>query len=92
MSFYNTTKLKGEELKQAINKADNQAEKVLLVYKNSSNNKLSASEVFNRLNINCPITSIRRAISGLKQAGKLLRLNEMRIGNYGKSEHYYKLI
>lgn len=40
---------------------------------------------------NTPRWSIRRAVSNLKSTGHLIKTNERRLGDYGRSEHYYKL-
>ncbi len=93
-NFHNTIRLQGEKLQHQIQKCKNQEEAVLLIFKKHSKNKdkFTASEIFTILNINSPITSIRRAISNLKHAQKLHKLNETKKGIYGMPEHYYKLV
>lgn len=86
--YHNTTNLDLFTVEQKKKECISQEEKVLKVFKNAP--KLSASEVYNKLNTASPITSIRRAISNLKKQGKLLRLDEFKIGLYGSPEHYYK--
>jgi hypothetical protein len=41
--------------------------------------------------LNCPITSIRRAMTNLSDNGKLEKTNEFVMGNYGKKEHLWQL-
>ena len=38
-----------------------------------------------------PLTSIRRAIHTLTESGKLTKTTELRMGNYGKNEHVWRL-
>ena len=38
-----------------------------------------------------PITSIRRALSTLTDAGKLTKTNKLRKGMYGKKEHIWRI-
>ena len=38
-----------------------------------------------------PLTSIRRAISNLTDNGKLMKLERMVMGNYGKKVHTWRL-
>ena len=40
--------------------------------------------------LKAPITSIRRAISTLTDAGKLTKTNKLRGGKYNKNEHVWK--
>ena len=47
--------------------------------------------VLNELNLNCPITSIRRAITNLTDAGKIIKTDQYVKGNYGKLEHLWEL-
>ena len=39
--------------------------------------------------LNCPITSIRRAMTNLSDDGKLEKTKEYVVGNYGKKEHLW---
>ena len=52
---------------------------------------LSPSMVLSLAELNCPITSIRRAMTNLSDDGKLEKTNDFVMGNYGKREHLWCL-
>lgn len=55
--------------------------------------QLTASECYQMYNINyVPLTSIRRAISNLKNKGKLVITNLKKVGLYGRPECVYQLV
>lgn len=89
MSYYNTTNESGATLKNNVEKAKSQEEKLLEHFYNfvwGFNPSLlhSAFESY-------PITSIRRALTNLTKQGKLIKTYEKRIGMYGRSEYVWKL-
>jgi len=95
--FYNTTQEIGESLKackRAVNKQEKEVlvefEKVIAMYP-SLNNVMSPSEVHEKLP-QCPITSIRRAITNLTEAGYLRKTNVKIISPWGRREHCWELI
>tara|TARA_R100000742_G_C4191928_1_gene23737 strand:- start:194 stop:409 length:216 start_codon:yes stop_codon:yes gene_type:complete len=53
---------------------------------------LSPSMVLKQLNLNCPLTSVRRAMTNLTTDGKLFKTNSFVIGDYAKPEHLWELI
>lgn len=91
--YYNTTNMKGPELKSAQDKARTQEQDVYeILY--LSNRPLGASEVMERLNHfnkRPPITSVRRAISNLKASGLVERAEHQIIGPYGRREYSWTL-
>ena len=103
MSYHNTTNLQGEELKKAKRDALNQEESIIDIFEHltfvyGKEQFLTPSRVASqwinplRHRTYCPpITSIRRAITGLTKKGKLEKTNIMDEGRYGKLEHSWKL-
>jgi hypothetical protein len=90
MSYYNTTKIKGYELIAYKKRAESQESLVyncFLDYKKP----LSPSMILYKLGLNCPITSIRRAVTNLTLDNKLIKTNDTTRGIYGKPEHLWRL-
>ena len=52
---------------------------------------LSPSMVLSLAELNCPITSIRRAMTNLSNEGKLIKTDVKMEGMYGKQEHLWCL-
>ena len=93
MSFYNTISLKGDELKEAEEKAETQEDKVLDFFQRHSRWHYTPWEVRRLVfaGSNVPITSVRRAINNLTDAGKLEKTDEKRVGPYGKPSYAWAL-
>lgn len=93
MSYYNTTGLAGQPLAESIAAAANQETAILTIYR-SACRPMSPSDVLaicERAGRRWPLTSIRRAITGLTGEGLLERLDLQRAGLYGKPEHLWRL-
>ena len=90
MSYFNTTNEKGEELKESHNKASTQ-EQLIFSYFQTFGQPLSPSMVLTKLKLNCPITSVRRAITNLTEDNKIIKTDEKVKGLYGKPEHLWRL-
>lgn len=94
--YYNTTSLFGEELQAEVANAETQDELVMDVFK-ALKMPLSPSLVYrfliNRKFISdrTPITSIRRAITNMAQAGLIVKTGTKVVGIYGKKENQWKL-
>jgi hypothetical protein len=81
---------KGPELAESTKKAKTQEAQLLQMYR--MNRQLSASQAWKLYpGKNTPITSIRRGISNLCNAGKLVKTDQMVMGIFGKKEHLYKI-
>jgi len=91
-TYYNTTKLQGNDLELAEKKALTQEQKVLFVFQKQKK-PLSASQVQNLIDPIgfSPITSYRRAITNLMKLGYLQKTEKKIIGKYGRPEYQYKL-
>ena len=90
MSYYNTTSEKGQELKNSHSRARTQEEKVYSFFL-TYGQPLSPSMVLDKLNLNCPITSVRRAMTNLTLDSKIIKTDDKVKGIYGKSEHLWRL-
>ena len=90
-TFYNTTNIKGEELKVSKEKAIKQD--VLIYNQLPQNTEFSAWTILTNLKLplNTPITSVRRALNSLEAQGKIEKFGK-RKGALGKTENTYKLI
>ena len=101
MSYYNTTKEKGETLKTSRKKALTQDEEVLQCFQKFSELGLTPErclrhfKIMEDLNDNrwrlTPITSIRRSFSNLKNKGLIRKTDVLIKGDYGKNVHLWKL-
>ena len=72
MTYYNTTKLEGEDLEEAFLSAKKQDEKILALFRLEDsigcNTKFTPSEVYEMTSaMHWPITSIRRSINTLSK-------------------------
>ena len=90
MTFYNTIEETGEELADSHSKAKTQEEKIYAYFLNC-NQPLSPTMVLEQLGLNCPLTSVRRAMTNLTIGGKIVKTDEYVKGNYGKHEHLWEL-
>lgn len=87
-SFYNTIGLTGEDLKQAVIRAENQDEAIYLIYKTGK--PYSPSQIhrlMEKAGKTLPITSVRRSITNLTKSGKLVKTELMVEGLYKLPEH-----
>lgn len=91
MKYYNTTHETGNDLKEFISKASTQDQRVLDIFKRHKE-EYSASQLWHMLTRDCPLTSIRRSLSNLKNKGAIVKTNNKIIGIYGRNEYKYKLI
>jgi len=92
-TFYNTISLKGNDLREAVANAKKQEEAVYLIFMHTGK-PYTASDITRlteKAGLKYPVWSNRRAITNLKTAGKLVMLDEMKMGPMGKNEHLYKI-
>ena len=90
MSFYNTINESGNELKNSNQKARSQ-EDLIYSYFLTFGKPLSPSQILEKLKLNCPITSVRRALTNLTNDEKLVKTDDFVKGNFGKREHLWRL-
>jgi hypothetical protein len=97
MSYFNTTNLKGEELKTSESKALTQDEEVLRLFKTFDALTLTPERLHKHLQdtnpkyANVPLTSTRRAFSNLKNRCLIEKTDTLIKGNFGKKVHVWKL-
>ena len=89
MSHYNTTNETGSDLQLLRGKARKQEESILALFKTMPTTEMSAWHVERYTSY--PITSVRRAITDLSQAGKLTCTGRKHIGPYGRSCYTWRL-
>lgn len=89
--FHNTTQETGEKLKDYTRKAVSQERYIHNLFI-IADKPMTASQVYLQFSASTPITSIRRAMSNLKEQGVLEKLEDKATGLYGHPEHYYRLI
>lgn len=93
-AYYNTTGLSDEELQKAIVKAKTQNDRVMLIMQTKAR-PMSASTIWGKYRANfgnCPLTSIRRSLSNLKQYGSIRWTGEYKKGIYGKPERLLEVV
>ena len=98
MTYFNTTHVVGKQLTEYTEKAANQEEQVLRFFLARYPQQYTASEVWRQCfrESSCifnktPITSVRRAITNLYNAGDLVKTELIRDGIYGRPESIYRL-
>lgn len=95
--FFNTINATDSELELYQKKSISQESIVLEFFKTNSIDKYTCEDVWLRLqslgkiSMRVPKDSIKRAISVLKRSNKLIKLSEMKLGEYGKPNHYFIL-
>lgn len=89
--FYNTTNENNRVLAELRATAAAQEEKVFRIIRQSRTG-LTASEVFQNFpDKRVPLTSIRRAITNLKDRRKVVKTTLKKDGIYGRPEYVYQL-
>ena len=92
--YYNTNDETGETLQSSRNATMKQEDQILGIFQAFPNEGLTPFDIedFARdQEVNWPITSIRRAITDLTNAGKLTKTDITKLGKYGKQVHTWKL-
>jgi hypothetical protein len=91
MSFYNSTPIpQGDLLTQARRIAGQQDQAVLAIFQDGKPH--TPSDVWQTLvngGRNLLLTSVRRSVTTLEHAGALVKLDEDRIGPYGRPERLW---
>jgi predicted ArsR family transcriptional regulator len=89
MTYFNTTGQSGDTLKEYKFKAESQEVRILGHFKRAG--KQSPSQVWLALLGIGPLTSVRRAITNLQDAGTLTKTDLQRKGMYGRPEGIWEL-
>ena len=90
MTFYQTTNQTDSALKESNKKTRKQEDLIYSLFV-KSNRPLSPSMVLSQSGLNCPITSIRRAITDLTNLGRIVKTDRQVRGMYNKPEHLWEL-
>jgi hypothetical protein len=88
--YFNTTGETGARLALYRNKAAEQDKEVLDII-DRLGGSASPSQVWRAVSKKWPITSCRRAMTNLTNAGKLVKTGEKRVGEFGRNEGVWKL-
>jgi len=95
MTYYNTNRLKGSDLLEAIGTAKTQQEAIFYLFRHAGKKGMSPSDVWELLTLRTGkrwvLTSVRRAMTDLTTEKKLLKTVKMKPGHYGKPEHIWVL-
>jgi Fe2+ or Zn2+ uptake regulation protein len=94
MNHYHDTGTAGTKEREYEGKAAQQDEAVLGILKLYYPASLSPSEVheiYCQTGRDCPVTSIRRALTNLTKEGFLIKTDVMKDGQYGRKEHTWKV-
>jgi hypothetical protein len=89
--YHQTTPLTPAQVKDAIRSASAQDAAILAIYSlGIARSPSQVHHMLERLGKRWPLTSIRRSITGLQKNGHLRKLDELRMGAYGKPEHLWE--
>ena len=90
--FYNTIGLKGQSYAKAVKNANTQAERILTILKFKKVAMTPFDIWFEYQNYypQCPVTSIRRALTNLTNQGFLEKCETMGMGIYGMPNNKWK--
>jgi hypothetical protein len=95
--FYNTIGATGTEFKKFQRQAQTQDEKILALLEKYPNEEFTKHEIkthlvnMGKIHDRTPESSINRALTGLMNDGKVLKLDKMRMGEFDKPNHLWKL-
>ena len=87
--FFNTISEHGAELSRSKFKARSQQDTILSFFCANPMRGFTPFDIQARILPGAPITSIRRAITNLAQAGKLKKTESMARGRYGKKNYLW---
>jgi hypothetical protein len=90
MAFYETINQTDSALKESKKKTRKQEDLIYSLFQKRKR-PLSPSMVLSQSGLNCPITSIRRAMTDLTNLGKIVKTDRQIKGLYGKAEHLWEL-
>ena len=95
--FYNTIGATGTELKKFQRQVETQEGKILALFEKHTNEELTKHEVktqlvnMGKIHERTPESSISRALTDLMNDGKIIKLDKMRMGEFDKPNHLWKL-
>ena len=90
-TYHNTLNETGNQLLYSKARARSQQERILAFFCCYPGQYFTPFDIQRRVLPGAPITSIRRAITNLQQAGQLDKTGIMVMGDHGKNNHCWKL-
>ena len=90
MPYFDTNNEIGETLKKSREKALTQEDLILKFFDLHTKRSYTPFEIQRRVLPDCPITSVRRAMTCLADLGVLEKTDRMKAGEYGKMNHTWK--
>lgn len=97
-SFHNTINLQGSDLAKAKKQAETQESKVLGFLQANKMLNFTKHEIktalvnLGKINAKTPESSISRALSNLYKEDKILKLGEMKLGEFDKPNHLWQVV
>ena len=95
--FYNTIGATGAELKKFQRQTETQEDKILALLEDPPQEEMTKHEIkthlvrLGKIHERTPESSISRALMDLMNDGKVLKLDKMRLGEFDKPNHLWKL-
>lgn len=89
-AYFNTTNETGQTLKTYQAKATEQERRILAIMQDLG--MASPSQVHAAIGKTCPLTSVRRAMTNLTNAGRLVKMEQKVVGAFGRREHVWKIV
>ena len=89
--YYNTNRETGQNLSNSQAITVSQEERILEYFIISKAYDVAPHHLLGLFQDNTPITSIRRAVTNLERAGKLVKTDVMTKGTYGKMVHTWRI-
>jgi predicted ArsR family transcriptional regulator len=89
-AYHNTTHSTGVTLRTYEREAQSQQAAILAIYRARPGEALTPSQVWGLVNTRAPLTSIRRGITNLADAGLLVKTERQIEGPYGRPEHCWR--
>lgn len=90
--YYNTASETGQKLANAKASAATQDKRILDLFRKMPNSDLHAWTVKTFLHGDVPITSVRRAITNLADAGRIERVGSTYAGPYRRKTYTYRFV
>ena len=94
LNFYNTCDLQGVEYLEAQISAKNQGVRILIIMKEAgiALTPFEVSALYNKKHKECPVTSIRRAMTDLTNCGLLRKTEFIKQEKFGKPNYKWEAI
>jgi hypothetical protein len=95
--FYNTIHLQGSNLAKAKKQAETQESKILGFLQANKEQSFTKHEIktalvnLGKINVKTPESSVSRALSNLYKEDKVLKLEQMRLGQFDKPNHLWQV-